>query len=77
MTISLESLGWNQMNPDEKLEFVQRLWDEIVASVPPGGLLSDAQREELRRRIADAEANPHDSVAWEDALEATLKRLSS
>lgn len=76
MAISLEALGWDRLSLDEKLELVSRLGDALVASVPPGGLLSDTQREELRRRAADAQAHPEDSVAWEDALAATLKRLS-
>lgn len=76
MAVSLESLGWDRLSVEEKLEFVGRLWDDIVATVPPGGLLSDAQREELRRRVADAQAHPEDFVAWEDALAATLRRLS-
>ena len=77
MTVSLATLGWDRLSLNEKLELVGRLWDDIVATVPPGGLLSDAQREELRRRIADAEAHPEDYVAREDVLAATLKRLSS
>jgi putative addiction module component (TIGR02574 family) len=76
MAVSLESLGWDGLSVEEKLELVGRLWDDIVATVPPGGLLSDAQREELRRRVADAQAHPEDYVAWEDALAATLRRLS-
>ena len=76
MAVSLESLGLDRLSVDEKLELVGRLWDDIVASLPPGGLLSDAQREELRRRVADAEAHPEDYVAWEDVLAATLRRLS-
>ena len=76
MAISLEALGWDRLNLDEKLELVGRLWDEIGASMPPGALLSDAQREELRRRAAEARAHPENSVAWKDALAATLRRLS-
>lgn len=76
MGISLESLGLDRLSLEEKLQLVGQLWDEIVAAVPPGGLLSEAQREELRRRVADAQAHPEDAVAWEDALAATLKRLS-
>jgi putative addiction module component (TIGR02574 family) len=75
MAIRLEDLGLDRLSLEEKLELVGRLWDEIVASVPPGELLSDAQREELRRRVAEAQAHPEDYVAWEDALAATLKRL--
>lgn len=76
MAIRLESVDWDRLGPDEKLALVSRLWDEIVASVPPGALLTDAQRQELHRRVADAQAHPDDSVAWEDVLAASLKRLS-
>lgn len=76
MTIDLSALGLDRLTLAEKLELVGRLWDDIIATVPPGGLLTDAQREELRRRAADAQAHPEDSIPWEDALAATLKRLS-
>ncbi len=76
MANSWEELGWDRRSLDEKLELVNRLWDDLTASVPPGELLSEGQREELRRRAADAQAHPDDYVAWEDALAATLKRLS-
>jgi putative addiction module component (TIGR02574 family) len=77
MAVTLESLGWDGLSLDEKVQLVGRLWDQIVAALPPGGLLSDAQREELKRRVTDTQAHPEDSVAWEDALAATLKRLST
>jgi putative addiction module component (TIGR02574 family) len=77
MATTFASLGLDGLsNNDEKLEVVGQLWDDLVASVPPGSLLSEAQREELRRRVADAAARPDDWVAWEDALAATLRRLS-
>lgn len=76
MPIGMESFEWDRLSLDEKLALVSRLWDEIAASVPSGGLLSDPQRQELHRRVADAQAHPEDSVAWEDVLAATLKRLS-
>ena len=77
MTVSLAALGLDRLSIVEKLELAGLLWDDVTASVPPGGLLSDAQRDELRRRAADAQAHPEDYVAWEDALAATVKRLSS
>ena len=76
MAITLESLGLERLSRDEKLELVNRLWDSIVASEPPGALLSDAQREELRRRVADAQAHPDDYVAWDEAYARTMERLS-
>lgn len=76
MAMTFASLGLSGLSVDEKLELVGQLWDELVAEAPPGGLLTETQRTELRRREIDAAANPNDWVAWEDALSATLRRLS-
>ncbi len=76
MAKTFASLGLGGLSINEKLELVGELWDDLVASSPPGGLLSEVQREELRRRVADAAARPDDWVAWEDALAATQRRLS-
>ena len=77
MAISLESLGWDKFSLDEKLALVSRLWNEILASEAPGGILSDSQRQKLHCRVAESQAHPEDAVAWEQVLAATLKRLSS
>jgi len=77
MTDEWKPNGWDQWTLEERLDYAGRLWDSIVTAVPPGSLLSDAQREELRRRVADAEAHPDDYLKWEDVLAATLKRLAS
>lgn len=42
---------------------------------PPGAFLADAQREELRRRVADADANPDAHVSWDEVYAQTLERL--
>jgi putative addiction module component (TIGR02574 family) len=77
MATTFESLGLGNLTNDQKLELIGELWDELVASSPPGGLLTDAQRDELRRREADAASNPHGWIAWEDAHAATIRRLSN
>lgn len=76
MTVNLESFGLDRLSPDDQLTLAGQLWDSVVAKQAPGTFLSDAQREELRRRVADAEAHPDDYVNWTDALANTLKRLS-
>jgi putative addiction module component (TIGR02574 family) len=76
MATTFASLGLSGLSVDEKLELVGQLWDDLIASAPPGGLLSEDQRDELRRRLADTAARPDDWVTWEDALTATLQRLS-
>lgn len=76
MTMTFTSLGLAELSVDQKLGVVGQLWDDLIASVPPGGLLTDAQRAELQRRVADAAANPNDWVAWEDVQVAAMRRLS-
>ena len=38
-------------------------------------LLTDAQRRELERRIAEDDANPDDVVPWEQVKALTMSRL--
>jgi putative addiction module component (TIGR02574 family) len=76
MAATLESLGLDRLSPEEKLALAGQLWDSVLVAKPPGSFLSDDQRAELRRRIAEAEANPHDYVKWKDVLADTLKRFS-
>jgi len=75
MATTFASLGLDSLSVEEKLKLIGQLWDDLVASVPPGGLLTETQRAELRRRQADAAARPDDWVAWEDVLAESLKRL--
>ena len=77
MATTFDSLGLGELSVEQKLELLGQLWDDLLASVPVGGLLTDAQKGELRRRQADAAARPDDWVSWEDAKAATVRRLSS
>jgi putative addiction module component (TIGR02574 family) len=56
----------------ERLQLVQDLWDSIAEE--PGALpLTDAQREELDRRLADAECNPGSGRPWAEVKERLLR----
>jgi len=63
-----------QLSLEEQLELVEALWDSIAEhnAIPP---LTDAQKAELDRRIADHEANPDDVVDWNDVKAAALSRI--
>lgn len=57
----------------ERLDLVQAIWDSIVAdqeSFP----LSEGEREELRRRLADFNLNPGTSSPWADVKARLLGR---
>lgn len=57
---------------EEQLELVEALWDSIVErdAVPP---LTEAQVDELDRRLADDEANPSEVVSWDQVKADALK----
>jgi putative addiction module component (TIGR02574 family) len=63
-----------KLSVDEQLELVEALWSGIVErnAVPP---LTDAQKAELDRRIADHEANPDDVVSWDEVKKSALARI--
>lgn len=49
----------------ERIELAKAILDSIaVESIPSE--LTDAQRQELERRLADDQANPDDVVSWEE-----------
>ena len=62
MGVSMKSLGIERLSVAERLVLVEELWDSITASTP----VTDAQRAELDRRLADHDANPDDVVSWEE-----------
>jgi putative addiction module component (TIGR02574 family) len=63
-----------QLPLEEQLELVEALWTSIVErdAVPP---LTEAQREELDRRLADHESNPDDVVSWDDVKASALAHI--
>jgi putative addiction module component (TIGR02574 family) len=61
------------LSVDERLHLVEALWESIaddVESLP----LTDAQRQEVERRIADDLANPDDVVSWDEVEAQALAR---
>jgi putative addiction module component (TIGR02574 family) len=54
-----------QLSVDERIQLVQDIWDSIAA-VPEAIRLTDAQRQELDRRLAEYEKNPDEGIPWEE-----------
>jgi putative addiction module component (TIGR02574 family) len=74
MGVSLKSLGIDRLPVEERLALVEDIWDSIAAdsaALP----LTDAQRAELDRRLAEHETNPDDVVPWEELRESVTERL--
>lgn len=74
MTV-IEQLGIDRMTIGERIALAQDILDTVAAEQPRPPL-SEAKKQELRRRIADADANPSDSVSWDEVKAAALARFS-
>ncbi|MDZ4258886.1 MAG: addiction module protein [Gemmatimonadales bacterium] len=72
MTVSLKSLGLEKLSIAERLLLVEEIWDSISAATP----LTDPQRAELDRRLADHEANPDNVVSWGEVQSSIRDRLN-
>ncbi len=70
MPASLKSLGIDRLNVGERLALVEEIW-ESIASEPDALPLTEAQRNELDRRIAEHEAEPERAVAWAEICSKT------
>jgi putative addiction module component (TIGR02574 family) len=77
MTVDLKALGLDKLTKAEKKALAKALMADVKgpAEIPPGYELTDAQRAELDRRIADLKANPDDYVTWEEVQASVRKRL--
>ena len=64
----------SQLDVDEQIELVKAIWDGIVSrgAAPP---ITEAQKAELDRRLADHLANPDDVVLWSEVKAAALANI--
>ena len=53
----------------ERIELVEAIWDSIAAS-PEILLVTEPQKRELDRRLAEHRANPQSGRSWEEIRES-------
>jgi putative addiction module component (TIGR02574 family) len=56
----------------ERIQLAEDIWDSIAAD-PAALPLSDAQRQELDRRLESYAQNPDDGLPWEELREKVRK----
>jgi putative addiction module component (TIGR02574 family) len=66
--------GFDELSPQEKLDYVQSLWDRIFAQ-PEEVPVPDWHLQLLDERLAEYEADPEAGSSWEDVREDILHKL--
>jgi putative addiction module component (TIGR02574 family) len=74
MPPTLQALGIDRLSVEDRIALALAIWDSIAAEPHPP-LLSEAQRQELQRRLDDHKANPGDVVPWEQIKAEALARF--
>jgi putative addiction module component (TIGR02574 family) len=62
-----------RLSAAERLELIAELWDSIADDDPALELTAD-QREDLKRRLAEANADPAGGEPWEQVRERIRQR---
>ena len=75
MTPTLEQLGIDMLPADDRIRLAHLILDSVNSGETTP--LTEAQRTELRRRLADLEANPDDVVSWSEVEAKALARCKS
>ena len=76
MAPDLKDLGIDKLSVEDRIDLAVAIWDSI-ADDSPLPELTDTQRLELDRRIAEDDANPNDTIPWETVRDEALARLGS
>jgi putative addiction module component (TIGR02574 family) len=74
MSIELQSFGIDKLSIAERIALVQAIWDSIAAEIESAPL-TEAQRQEVDRRLAAHRANPQAAIPWEQVEAEALARL--
>lgn len=73
MNPTLQRLGIDRLDIDERLELIGQIWDSLAPEDEPA--LPDWHLRELERRRAAAEADPDAGIPW-DVVKARLSDRS-
>ncbi|MFM9971534.1 MAG: addiction module protein [Burkholderiales bacterium] len=75
MNVSVKTLGIDRLNIDDRLALVEEIWASICvdANTFP---LTEQQRAELDRRVAEDDAFPDDVTPWDEIKASARARLA-
>ena len=75
MAVNMADYGLDQLSVEDRLALAQQLWDSIAEEVKclP---LTNAQQQEVDRRLAAHQANPQTAIPWEQVEAEARARLA-
>jgi putative addiction module component (TIGR02574 family) len=62
-----------KLSPEERLELLEQLWDSL-SETPEAVPMTDAQREELDRRLDDLDREGPVGIPWSEVLNRIRNR---
>ena len=71
--MSKRASNLHDLSPEARLELTGELWDSL-SEKPEDVPLTDAQREELDRRLDDVERSSPAGISWEKVLQQIRTR---
>ena len=74
MAISIKSLGLDRLGLEERPSLAEELWVSIAAHGEAVSL-TEPQRVELDRRLADHETDPTDVMSWDEVRSSVNDQL--
>ncbi|HET6572420.1 MAG TPA: addiction module protein [Fimbriiglobus sp.] len=73
MPASMKDFGIDQLGVEDRLALAEEIWESVAAEVEAAPL-TEAQRRELERRLADSIARPDAVTPWEVVKARALAR---
>jgi putative addiction module component (TIGR02574 family) len=74
MSPTFQRLGLDRLSVEERIALAEELWESAEHEIERAPL-TEAQRKELERRLADCEANPNAVIPWEQIKAEALARF--
>ncbi len=64
-----------KLSPAERIQLAEDLWDSVAVRPDLLPVLSDNQRQEIERRVAEHVRDPGSALTWEDVRTRLWSRL--
>jgi putative addiction module component (TIGR02574 family) len=74
VSVSLTELGIDRLSIEERIQVAEVIWNSFIHDVAAAPI-SDWQKAELERRLADSVANPDAVRPWGDVEVEALTRV--